>query len=202
MLVLQRTSSSLKGRWTALLHDIAKPVTRTHEPNGRPRFFHHEEVGADMAREVLGSLHYPAQFIDDVALLISTHMQLHAYTPDWSDGAVRRLMLRLGPLLPEAIAFARADGAGHSQAGESYNSPKFDHLEKRLGELSDQPVEQLDSPLSGNDLMVRYGRPPGPWIRAIKDRLLNEVLDGTLAPGDRDSALRIADEMIELETAS
>jgi poly(A) polymerase len=202
MLVLQRTSSSLEGRWTALLHDIAKPATRTHEPNGRPRFFHHEEVGAVVAREGLGSLHYPSQFIDDVALLISTHMQLHAYSPDWSDGAVRRLMLRLGPLLPEAITFARADGAGHSQTGESYNSPKFDHLEKRLVELSDQPVEQLDSPLSGNDLMERYGRPPGPWIRAIKERLLNDVLDGTLAPGDRDSALRIADEIVELETAS
>src|SRR5207245_4465216 len=111
MRVVQGVPPILELRWAALLHDIAKPQTRTTEPSGRPRFFHHEEVGSHVARDVLASLRYPNNTIDAVALLVETHMQLHAYSTDWSDGAVRRLMLRLGPLTREAFLLARADAA-------------------------------------------------------------------------------------------
>jgi hypothetical protein len=45
--------------------------------------------------------------------------------------------------------------------------------------------------------MERYGRPSGPWIRHIKDRLLSEVLEGRMAPNDRDAAWKLADELIQ-----
>jgi len=196
MRVVSGVPPDLTLRWAALLHDIAKPATRTHEPSGRPRFFHHEEVGAAMAREILGGLRYPNGLVDDVATLVETHMHLHSYSAEWSDGAVRRLMVRLGPLLQPAILLARADGAGHALTGESTSAPKFDHLEERIAAIGRHDVETLRSPLSGNDLMERYGRPPGPWIRRIKDALLDEVLDGRLATDDRASAWKIADRLI------
>ena len=196
MRVVQLVPDGLIVRWAALLHDIAKPRTRTHEPSGRPRFFHHEEVGAVVAREVLSSLRYPNSVVDAVALLIATHMQLHSYNPTWTDGAVRRLMLRLGAVTEDAIALARADGAGHALYGAPESSPKFDHLEARIHALSREHVEALASPLTGDDLMERYNRSPGPWIRRIKDRLRDEVVEGHLAPGDRDAAWAIADRMV------
>jgi poly(A) polymerase len=45
--------------------------------------------------------------------------------------------------------------------------------------------------------MERYNRPPGPWIRGIKDRLQDEVLEGRLAPDDRRRAWEIADRLVE-----
>ena len=36
-------------KWTALLHDIGKPATRTVEADGRTRFFGHEDLGARLA---------------------------------------------------------------------------------------------------------------------------------------------------------
>lgn len=197
MRVLDGVPSDLPLRWAALLHDIAKPATRTHEPNGRPRFFHHEEIGASMARRILTDLRYSGTVVDAVSLLVETHMQLHSYTSEWSDGAVRRLLLRLGPLTAEAIGLARADASGHSLDGVAHNSPKFDELEVRIRKNQDEEVDRLKSPLSGDDLMARFGRPPGPWIREVKTALENAVIDGQLQPDDRDGAWRIAEDLVD-----
>lgn len=199
MLAVASVPADLTVRWAALLHDIAKPATRTHEADGRPRFFGHEEMGAAMARRILRSLRYSNQVVDEVMLLVETHMQIHAYSTEWSDGAVRRLMLCLGPLLPSAIDLARADAAAHTLDGRAQNAPRYDQLARRLETLEQEPANILKSPLSGEDLMARYGRPPGPWIRRIKDALQEEVVDGHLQSDDRDSAWRVADELIEAE---
>jgi poly(A) polymerase len=196
MRVVSGVYPELAVRWAALLHDIAKPATRTTEPSGRPRFFHHEEVGSEIARDILTGLRYNKDVVDAVSLLVSSHMQLHAYTPAWSDGAVRRLMLRLGPLMEAALMLARADAAGHTVDGRSENAPKFDELERRVHEEGMGKVQRLSSPLTGNDLMDRYHRPPGPWIKRIKDDLLARVLEGTLEPHDREAAWALADALM------
>ena len=149
-----------------------------------------------MAREILMGLRYSNQIVEDVALLVESHMQLHSYSPQWSDGAIRRLMLRLGPLLKDAIELARADAKGHVLRGEPTGVPKFDDLERRMDSL-DESTRRVESPLSGHDLMERYGRGPGPWIKGIKQVLLNEVVEGHLGPDDREAAWRIADELVQ-----
>ncbi|HEX6506487.1 MAG TPA: hypothetical protein VF221_02540, partial [Chloroflexota bacterium] len=125
-----------------------------------------------------------------------SHMQLHAYSTEWSDGALRRLCLRLGPLLDDAIMLARADAAGHTVDGRSANAPKFNELERRVAQIDREGVGELKSPLNGDDLMSRYNRPPGPWIRTVKSRLMDEVFEGRLRPDDTEAAWRIADELI------
>jgi poly(A) polymerase len=196
MRVVDAVEPRLTLRWAALLHDIAKPATRTREPDGRTRFFHHEMRGAEIARRVLISLRYPSSMVEAVTLLVETHMQTHAFSAEWSDGALRRLCLRLGSHMEEAILLARADAAGHSADGSSSNSPKLDELERRLRELDSEQVQRMKSPLSGDDLMERYGRPPGPWIREVKERLLDEVLEGNLRPDDEAGAWALADRLV------
>lgn len=197
MRVVDEVAPRLPLRWAALVHDIAKPATRTHEPDGRTRFFHHESRGAELARQLLTSLRYPAHMIREVALLVETHMQIHAYSAEWSNGAVRRLHLRLGANMNDAILLAQADAAGHSARGAPGSEAKFDALKARLSTLDSAQMHDLQSPLRGNDLMNRYGRAPGPWIRAVKARLLDEVVDGTLRADDEAGAWLIADRMLK-----
>ena len=45
--------------------------------------------------------------------------------------------------------------------------------------------------------MEMFDRPPGPWIRPIKDRLLAMVLDGELASDDKERAAEIARSMMQ-----
>ena len=90
-------------RWAALLHDIGKPVTRRHEPDGGVSFHHHEVVGAKMTRKRMRALKYSKQMVDDVSQLVYLHLRFHGYGDGrWTDSAVRRYVTDAGPLLPPA----------------------------------------------------------------------------------------------------
>lgn len=196
MRVVTAVPAEITVRWAALLHDIAKPATRWVEPDGRPRFFHHEQVGSQTAREILRGLRYPHETVDGVALLVETHMNLHAYSPEWSDGAVRRLIVKIGPLLHSALALAKADAAAHGETGGRHTA-HHDKLEERITALSHEPIDRLKSPLSGEDLMQRFSLPPGPWIRQVKEALLEAVMEGALDPGDMAAVCLLADELVQ-----
>ena len=197
--VVERSSPRLICRWSALLHDIAKPRTRTLE-DGKVHFFGHEDVGAYMARDILKRLHFDRDFIESVSKIVRLHMRANAYTSDWTDGAVRRLMLDSGNDLPDLLDLSQADIT-------SYRADKVTRAVARVTELTErcqrlrEEAERvpLKSPLDGNELMVIFGRGPGPWLRPIKDHLLGMVIDGALAPDDKEEAVKIARAMLDKE---
>ena len=176
------------SRWAGLLHDIAKPRTRSIE-DGKVHFFGHEEVGAGMSRDLLRRLKFDRPFIDHVTRLVRLHMRANAYTPDWTDGAVRRLMLDAGDALADLLDLSRADITSYRQERVTRAVTRVAELEERTRRLAEEAERvPLKSPLDGNDLMELFGRGPGPWLRPIKDHLLGLVIDGQLSPDDRDTA--------------
>src|SRR5207253_779801 len=106
--VVERTSPQLGTRWSGLLHDIAKPRMRSVE-DGKVHFFGHEDVGAHMAQDILKRLHFDRDFIESVSRVVRLHMRANGYASDWTDGAVRRLMLDSGADLPDLLDLSRAD---------------------------------------------------------------------------------------------
>ncbi len=109
-IALEDGGPDLVLRWAALLHDIGKPATRRHEPNGGVSFHHHEVVGAKMARKRLRALKYSRQMVEDVSQLVYLHLRFHGYGDGkWTDSAVRRYVTDAGPLLPRLHKLVRAD---------------------------------------------------------------------------------------------
>ncbi|MBV8695541.1 MAG: HD domain-containing protein, partial [Ktedonobacteraceae bacterium] len=198
--VVERSAPHLATRWGALLHDIAKPRTRTVEDN-KVHFFGHEDVGAHMAREILKRLHFDRDFIESVSRLVRLHMRANAYMSDWTDGAVRRLMLDAGDDLLDLLDLSRADIT-------SYRAEKINRAVARVSELAErcqrlkEEAERvpLKSPLDGNELMALFGRGPGAWLRPIKDHLLSLVIDGVLSPDDKEEATKVARALVEEST--
>jgi poly(A) polymerase len=194
--VIQRTPARLQTRWAALLHDIAKPRTKRVEDN-KIHFFGHEDVGAYMARDILKRLHFDRSFIDNVSLLVKLHMRANAYTSDWTDGAVRRLMLDVGPNLQDLLDLSQADITSYRVDKITRATARVAELSQRCQHLKDEAERiPLRSPLDGNELMAMFGRGPGPWLRPIKDHLLSLVIDGMLSPDDKEQAAKIAETMI------
>ena len=197
--VVERSSPRLVCRWSALLHDIAKPRTRTVE-EGKVHFFGHEDLGAYMARDIQKRLHYDRDFIESVSKIVRLHMRANLYTPDWKDGAVRRLMLDSGDDLADLLDLSRADITSYRTEKVTRATARVAELAERCQRLKEEAERvPLKSPLDGNELMAMFGRGPGPWLRPIKEHLLGLVIDGVLAPDDKEEAARIARELVDRE---
>lgn len=195
--VVQNTPPRLATRWAGLLHDIAKPRTRSVE-DGHVHFFGHEDVGALMARDILKRLNFDKPFIEHVARLVRLHMRSNAYQPDWTDGAVRRLMLDAGAGLPDLLDLSRADITSYRPEKVSRAVARVNELETRARHLQEEAERvPLKSPLDGLELMAIFGRGPGPWLKPVKERLLGLVIDGQLAPDDKAGAEAIARAMLD-----
>ncbi|MCL4459410.1 MAG: CCA tRNA nucleotidyltransferase [Chloroflexi bacterium] len=194
--VLENTPADLVLRWAALLHDIAKPATR-RRTNGEIHFYGHEHLGAEMSRTILYRLRFDKQTIDRVVRLIRMHLRINQYEDSWTDGAVRRLIREAREELEPLFALSRADVTSHRPEKVELALARVAELEQRCQELTaKENVAKLTSPLDGHELMAMFGRPPGPWIKKVKDHLLSLVLDGTLAPEDKATAERLAREYV------
>ncbi|MBJ7249314.1 MAG: HD domain-containing protein, partial [Thermoleophilia bacterium] len=73
---------ALAVRWGALLHDIAKPYTRTEFENGHIGFPGHAQQGAELATAILERLRYSTAMQKCVALLVREHLRLGFLVPD------------------------------------------------------------------------------------------------------------------------
>src|SRR5215469_4185212 len=197
--VVERSSPRLICRWSALLHDIAKPRTRTVD-DGKVHFFGHEDIGGYMARDILKRLHFDRDFIESVSKIVRLHMRANAYTPEWTDGAVRRLMLDIGDDLANLLDLSRADITSYRVDKLSRAAARVAELAERCQRLQEEAERvPLKSPLDGKELMAMFDRGPGPWLRPIKEHLLGLVIDGALAPDDKEGAAKIARMLVEGE---
>ena len=153
-------------RWAALLHDIGKPTTRRHEPDGGVSFHHHEVVGAKMTRKRMRTLKYSKQMIEDVSQLVYLHLRFHGYGDGrWTDSAVRRYVTDAGPLLPRLHKLVRADCTTRNERRAARLQANYDDLEARIAELAaKEDLERVRPDLDGNEIMELLGIPEGPQV--------------------------------------
>jgi poly(A) polymerase len=202
LMVLDRTPPVLSVRLGALLHDIGKPRTMSMDDQ-EVHFYGHEAIGERMARRILSRLRLERDMVERVALVISLSGRINAYEGDWTDGAVRRVVREAGDAVEELLMLSRADVTSRREERVRAAERRVDELRARIEQLqAEEDIARIKPPLDGNDLMELFDQPPGAWIRPIKDRLLEMVLDGDLAADDRERATEIAREMVaEMELA-
>lgn len=165
-IALEDEGPDLVLRWSALLHDIGKPATRRHEPNGGVSFHHHEVVGAKMVRKRLRALKYSKQMVDDVSQLVYLHLRFHGYGDGkWTDSAVRRYVTDAGPLLPRLHKLVRADCTTRNKRRAARLQASYDRLEARIAELAAQEdLARVRPDLDGNQIMKLLDIPAGPQV--------------------------------------
>jgi poly(A) polymerase len=192
-------------RRAALFHDLGKPGAMVTEP--KTMFPEHDKISEELTRRAMRRLRYGSDDIQKTAFLVRRHMRPIRYESKWSDAAVRRLIRDCTLMkddvvivpLNAVLELARAD----IKAGNEEKAPHFlalvDELERRIEAVrADMEVEKVRSPLDGRELMELSGRGPGPWIGEVKDHLVHLILEGELAPGDRETALERAREFLGL----
>ena len=167
--VLDRVKPSLVLRVSALLHDSGK--LKAFSDKGQSiTFYAHEKYGADIAQKVLSRLIFPRDFSDAVFHIVKNHIRPINYTSDWSDAAVRRLAFDCGHYLDLIMDLAKAD------YGKDAPDPKIFELSERIETLKEKDALNINKNfISGSELMDYFNLPPGPWIKAAKNKI-NETL--------------------------
>lgn len=163
-------------RLAALLHDIGKVSTRRVGDDGDYTFYNHEIIGSRMVKKILKRLKFSNVDMEVINNLVVNHM-FH-YTDDWSDGAVRRFMRKVGvENIPDLFILREADRIGNgSRSGLPEPIMKLQSRIDRIIE-AENAITVRDLNIDGNILMERFNLKPGPVIGRILHELLELVLD-------------------------
>ena len=166
-------------RVAALLHDIGKPATRKFEGGGVVTFYHHDVVGAKLAKKRLKALRFDNNTIDSVARLIELHLRFFGYSEQaWTDSAVRRYVRDAGEELQRLHILVRADVTTRNKRKADRLSFAYDDLEARIAVLAEQEELQAIRPeLDGEAIMAILGLPPGREVGEAYRFLLELRLD-------------------------
>ncbi|MGB1101758.1 MAG: HDIG domain-containing metalloprotein, partial [Pontimonas sp.] len=166
-------------RVAALLHDIGKPATRRFEGGGVVTFYHHDVVGAKLAKKRLKALRFDNHTIESVSKLIELHLRFFGYSEQaWSDSAVRRYVRDAGDELERLHILVRADVTTRNKRKADRLSFAYDDLEARIAALAEQEELQAIRPeLDGEAIMAILNLKPGREVGEAYQFLLDLRLD-------------------------
>jgi tRNA nucleotidyltransferase (CCA-adding enzyme) len=191
-------------RFAALLHDIGKPNSAWVDPETGSNHYYqkelddgtilganHEEVGAEMVRELMNRLRYPNDRIDRVSELVNHHMYGAFETPK----GARKFINRVGDHADDLLNLRWADQGGKT----AYPTSDIYSLDKEaelLAQVREQQAPTAVSQLAvnGNDLINELGMNPGPAIGQTLEELVQRVIDDP-SLNERETLLSIANPM-------
>ena len=143
--------------FSALLHDVAKPVTFQRREDGKITFYEHAHIGAEMARAILKRLRFSNQEIDDVAVCVENHMKF-GDVKKMRSGKLKQFMVH--PQFEAGLRLHRIDCLSSHGLLDNYHFL----LEKKEA-LKEEELKPK-AWLSGNDL-IALGMVPGPAMKPL-----------------------------------
>ena len=196
-------SRSTLVRLSGLVHDIAKPATKTREENGRIRFLGHHKVGAEVVDEILGRLRFGTRGRQFVLGLVRHHLRPKQMAEPGAMPSRRALFRYYREVGDAAIATLYLNMADYLAA----RGPLLEHDEWRehcdlMAYILNANFETPAAPrlLTGSDVMDEFAIGPGPLV----GKLLVAVTEARAA-GEvetRDDAMRLVGKMLETESAN
>lgn len=180
-------------RWTMLLHDIGKPDSISTDSKGIDHFYHHQQISASKAVEIMKRLRFDNVTMEKIKKLIIEHDRQVAV----HDKSVRKAVSALGAeLFPDWLQVKQADAmAQHTSK-----------LEERMADLTaikaiyerivaeHQCLTLKELAIKGSDLL-ELGLSPGKQLGEILQHLLEAVIENP-EWNQKDILLEMAKKMI------
>lgn len=172
--VLDKVEPKLYLRLAALFHDISKPECFFIGKDDAGHFYGHDKKGATKVTSILRKYHYDNETIKNVHTLVKEHMNV-LLTP--TDASLKRLINRTSKdLIFDLLNLMNGDIMSCSP---EYAVPEnVEVMKSRIIEIldSNQPLNNNDLKINGNDLIKELNLKPGKQIGEILKYLLDKTL--------------------------